>query len=405
MLCVVEMEMVKDRLIGKEFLFLCSITFLSLCNTAVFFNLFSHLNTLGFSTQEAGLLIGLYPLTSMVLYGSASRYISTQNAYSCMIAGILITIFCGISYQFVSTLLSFVLVRCASGVGIFLIMSSCMTLLISVIPPQRSGVAFSLFSVSMLLPYSIMPGITEYTELWFSTPTTMYMLAAFVLMPMLFFAGYRHFQTRKNGAEISPERISPPSPEALRRNLLRGPIFFILFLNGIYFFLFSSLFYFLKSYGSQLGITNPGYFFSIQMGIMVLLRLCCSRVVDIYVKEYLILFAFIVTGVGFGFLAAGPSGLSFFLISGFFGVGMGLCIPPLNSLLYLHAPHQYRGYNANMMLLTMHFGSFCGPFVGSWFIESGGYPLYCYGAISFTILASLVILYLKINHQPAILRI
>jgi MFS family permease len=78
-----------------------------------------------------------------------------------------------------------------------------------------------------------------------------------------------------------------------------------------------------------------------------------------------------------GFLAAGGSGPLFFATAVLFGMGMGLCIPPLNALIYLHSEPHFREYNANMMILAMHSGSFVGPFGGSWLIASGGYPAYC----------------------------
>jgi len=56
-----------------------------------------------------------------------------------------------------------------------------------------------------------------------------------------------------------------------------------------------------------------------------------------------------------------------------FGLGMGLCVPPLNSLMYLNTSPQFRGYNANMMMLVLHVGSFMGSFFGAWIIDFGGY--------------------------------
>jgi len=389
--------MINRKLITSDFLALCLITFLSLCNTAVFFNFFPYLQTLGFSSQEAGLLIGIYALTSMVLYGGFSRFITTQNGYRIMVMGLLITTCCGVGYTVATTMVQLVIIRIISGIGLFLTMSSCMTLFVTVIPPGRSGVAFSLYSVAMLLPYSIMPAITELTSGWFSSPVTMYMLTALFLLPTATFAFRR--SRRQNQESVVQKAGGHPamavSGVAYRRNLLRKPVLFILFINATYFFLFSSLFYFLKGYAMLLEVSNPGYFFTIQMAVMVLLRMFGSRMFDACSKEYLILFALAVTAIGYVLLAIGVGGLLFFCLAILFGVGMGLCIPPLNALMYLHGESQFRGYNANMMLLAMHFGSFVGPYGGSMLIATGGYPIYCYATVALIGIAALVVVQLK----------
>lgn len=389
--------MTNRKLITSDFLALCLITFLSLCNTAVFFNFFPYLQTLGFSSQEAGLLIGVYALTSMVMYGGFSRFITTQNGYRIMVAGLLITTCCGVGYTVATTMALLITIRIISGIGLFLTMSSCMTLFVTVIPPGRSGVAFSLYSVAMLLPYSIMPAITELTSGWFSTPVTMYMLTALLLLPTAIFAlSKSQRQKQLNLAQQTAAHSAVAvSGKAYRRNLLQKPVLFILLINATYFFLFSSLFYFLKGYGALLEVSNPGYFFTIQMAVMVLLRMFGSRMFDAYPKEYLILFALAVTAIGYVFLAIGVGGALFFCLAILFGAGMGLCIPPLNALMYLHGESQFRGYNANMMLLAMHFGSFIGPYGGSMLIANGGYSTYCYATIALIGIAALVVVQLK----------
>ena len=392
--------MTSKPLFGREFLALCAITFLTLCNTAVFFNFFPYLLSLGFSTQETGMLIGLYPLTSMCMYGGVSRFITSKNACVIMVIGLLITACCGIAYQFSVSMLPLICIRIASGIGLFFTMASCMTLFVAVIPPLKTGLAFSLYSVAMLLPYSIMPAITEVTQSWFRSPATMYMLTALFLVPTAVFATVNKAKMCRHSSADKEPAAEPLVKSGYRHNLLRVQVAGILFINASYFFLFSSLFYFLKGYGLEQGIANPGYFFTIQMGIMVTMRLFGSRVFDLYSKEHLILSALLITGVGYGILAVGVSGPLFFAIAVLFGMGMGLCIPPLNALMYLNSEPQFRGYNANMMMLAMHFGSFAGPFGGSWLIATGGYPAYCLGTIGLILLAALVILSLMKWKQP-----
>jgi MFS family permease len=78
-----------------------------------------------------------------------------------------------------------------------------------------------------------------------------------------------------------------------------------------------------------------------------------------------------------------------------FGIGMGLCIPPLNSLMYLVTTAEFRGYNANMMMLVVHFGTFTGAFVGPLLIDVGGYSLFLMAATLLTLCGA--VFFLMVN--------
>jgi len=101
----------------------------------------------------------------------------------------------------------------------------------------------------------------------------------------------------------------------------------------------------------------------------------------------------LVTGAGFLMLYFLTAPEWIIPIAVVFGLGMGFCVPPLNSLMYLVSKPEYRGYNANMMMLAIHFGSFAGPVAGTWLIDSGGYPALlmggglttCFGALLFLV--------------------
>ena len=166
--------MPKNDLLNFEFLLLCIITFLVLCNIAVFYNFHLYLKHIGIMGKEAGFIIGLYSLTAMILYLSASRHIRLDNSFSWMLTGILMVAGCGVAYLFADRFWSLAVVRIANGAGMFLVMASTMVVLISVIPPKKTGLAFSLYSVALLSPYSIMPAVSEMVAPLIGSPTRLY---------------------------------------------------------------------------------------------------------------------------------------------------------------------------------------------------------------------------------------
>lgn len=365
--------MPKDNLLSFEFLSLCFITFAAVCNVSVFYNFHLYLQGIGLSGKEAGFIIGLYSLAAMVLYVTASQLIRLDKAINCMSAGILMVVGCGASYLFAEQFWALVIVRIINGIGMFLVMASCMVMLVAIIPQRKSGLAFSLYSVALLLPYSIMPAVSEVLLPLIHKPTILYMLTACLLVPAVFMAVNLRTRMRNRFLDQEKKREGVLCKHAERINLLSKPILAILLVNGVYFIIFSSLFYLFEGFAVEKGMKNPGFFFTTQMGVMIAIRLFVGRIFDTFSKVSLVAIALVITGAGFVLLRVMPNQTWLLPIAVLFGLGMGLCVPPLNSLMYLNTRPQFRGYNANMMMLVLHLGSFMGSFFGSWVIDFGGY--------------------------------
>jgi len=373
--------MPKKSLFNFEFVSLCIVTFLTLCNVAVFYNFHLYLQSLGIGGKRSGFLIGVYSLTAMCLYGVASKEITLNNAYKSMLIGIFIVVVCGMAYLFATDFWSLVLVRVANGIGIFMIMAGCMVLLVAIIPPDQTGMAFSLYSIAMLLPYSIIPSVSDIIMPFMHSPEHIYLVMAIFLIPAagVLFAIHRRIGSQQLAQSPSTAKGGRLGGEV--NNLFRRPVLAVLMVNGVYFVMFAALFFLFKGLAQQRGMNNPGLFFTMQMGVMILIRLFCGQIFDKYSKVALVTIAFLLTGLGFGLLWLVCDVNWILLIAVVFGLGMGLCVPPLNALMYLVTHPRYRGYNANMMMLMVHCGNFIGPFVGAWIIDVGGYDRFLVSAI------------------------
>ncbi len=394
--------MVKKTLFNFEFLSLCMITFLALCNVAAFYNFHLYLQHLGFLGKQSGFLIGIYSLTAMSLYLFASKHITINNAMFCVFSGILLVVCCGFAYLFVENFWLLALVRIANGAGVFLVMASTMVMLIAIIPSHKIGMAFSLYSVALLLPYSIMPAVSEMIHPYVEKPTFVYLGTALLLLPAIkIISNIRNrIRPQMSDPDTGVDKAGQQSSldnGARRRNLMRKPVISILIVNAIYFTIFTALFYLFEGFAVQRGIQNTGLFFSTQMGVMITIRLVGGRIFDTVSKLALVIIALLGTGAGFGLLLLVRDPAWILPIAVVFGMGMGLCVPPLNSLMYLVSQPQYRGYNSNMMMLSIHFGSFMGPFAGGWIIDAGGYDSFLTCAIFITVGAA--VLFFVVNPE------
>ncbi|MBU0946197.1 MAG: MFS transporter [Proteobacteria bacterium] len=373
--------MTKNRLLSFDFLFLCLITFLALCNVTVFYNFHLYLQDIGLSGKNAGFLVGLSSLTTMLLYVVASDRIQLRNSLSTMLIGIAMAAGCGMAYLFADNFWSLAIVRMINGTAVFLVMASCMVIFVKIIPPQKSGLAFSLYSVALLLPYTIIPILSETIRPYTDNPAKIYTLTACLLLPASLLALTMRARTTGDAQDANLTRTDKHHNSSKKRNILRKPVFSILFINGVYFTIFSALFYLFAGYALEKGVENSAIFFTVQMGVMIAIRLFGGKLFDKVSKVVLVTIALLLTGAGLTLLRTMPDTTWLLPTAAVFGLGMGLCVPPLNSLMYLVSDPQFRGYNANMMMLTVHLGTFIGPFTGAWLIETGGYDLFLKTAI------------------------
>lgn len=178
-------------------------------------------------------------------------------------------------------------------------------------------------------------------------------------------------------------------------NLRRTGIMSVLAANGVYFIIFSGLFFMFQDFANFRGIAKAGYFFSTQMGVMITIRLFGGSIFDRFSKQKLIFTAFTITAFGFLLLMNLHDESMLLPIAVVFGVGMGLSAPALNSLMFTVSEPEYRGFNANMMMLVVHLGSFLGPFMGGVMVDLLGYDGFLWIAFSGTLGAALFFVFIS----------
>ncbi|BCS88056.1 MFS transporter [Pseudodesulfovibrio sediminis] len=357
-----------------NFLLLCGTVFLIVCNVAVYFSLHVYLQRIGFSGSQSGLVISLYSLAGMILYGTMSSRITPSNAFLSMTIGLIAMFLGGCGYLFTTSLWGLLGLRIVQGIGGFCVFAPCTVLLVSIIPKGKEGSAFSLYSAALLLPYSILPIVSDGLSTLVSSPTWLYAGAASLMLPAaaftLWLKGNIHLSL---DGKSSKKRLGTRDSFA---NLKQPTILAVLVTNLFYFIIFTGIFFLFQGFALSRGIENAGIFFTIQTGVMIAIRLGANRIFDTLSPKLLITTAMVLTSASLGCLVLLNGSTLLILLAILFGLGMGLCTPPLNALLYQSGDPQFRGFNANMMILTIHAGSFLGPLLGSRMVEITGYTTF-----------------------------
>jgi MFS family permease len=377
----------QKKLLTFEFVGICLIAFLAVCNVTVFYNLFSYLQTLGIPAELRGLVIGVYSLTAMILYLVASPFLNVANSPRAMFLGIAILIICGLSYFFVHSFWGLLALRIFNGAGQFCLGAGAMALFVAVIPAEKSGQAFGIYSVAILTAYGGVPAIMDLLAPLIPTPPHGYAAATVSLLP----AAWIVWQIRRRHRKLldtSPSIDHLPPWADIRANVAQLPVALLLILNMSYFANWASLFYLFKGFAQQQGLANVGSFFSVQMGLMIVIRLLGGRLFDTINKVFLVGTSFIIIATGHLAMDHVQGTWAIPLLGILFGIGMGLGYPAINGLMFEVSNPRFRAFNANLMLFAVQAGFFIGPVVGGALVAHRGYHGYFMVSIALALVAA-----------------
>ncbi len=382
------------KLLTFEFVGLCLVTFLSCCNITVFYNLFNYLHSLGIPAELRGLVIGTYSLTAMVLYLVASPFVNAANAPRSMLLGIVVLTVSGFGYFFVHSFSGLLALRILNGAGQFCMGAGAMALFVAVIPPEKSGQAFGIYSVAILAAYGAVPAVMDTLASLIPTPPHGYAAATVSLLPAAWIVRQiRRRQKEKQGTTLPRGQL--PNRADIRANVTQLPVALLILLNMSYFANWSSLFFLFKGFAQLKGIANVGAFFTVQTGLMIVIRLLAGRLFDSVDKVLLVGGSFVTVAVSHLALDHLPGAWAAPLVGVLFGLGMGAGYPAINGLMFQVSPPRFRSLNANLMLFAVQAGFVLGPVIGGALVAHHGYHGYFNVSIGLSLAAAVLSRLLK----------
>eukprot|EP01022_Parablepharisma_sp_SALTPOND_P012700 TRINITY_DN16417_c0_g1_i1.p1 TRINITY_DN16417_c0_g1~~TRINITY_DN16417_c0_g1_i1.p1 ORF type:complete len:379 (+),score=148.56 TRINITY_DN16417_c0_g1_i1:1084-2220(+) len=344
-------------------------------NVAVFYDLYNHLAMLGIPGEVRGFLIGIFSLVTIPLFMFGGPFVNHRNAPGLMLLGMAVLTASGIAYLLVHSFWGLLVLRVINGMGMFCLSASSLALLVWVIPEDKSGQGFAIYSSAILIPYALMPAIMDALAPWLPSSAHGYAGMSILFLPAAAVV-LLIMRRRRRAAAGDPEESRLPSWPEIKRNLARLPIVVMLAANGIYFMNFSGLFFLFKGFAQQIHLGNVGKFFTVQMIIMLVIRTFGSGIFDRLSKVLLLNLAFGMAAAGHLALACWPGTGMSVAAAVVFGLGLALGYPALNALMYLHSDTRLRAMNANLMMMALQAGYFVGPLVGGAVVAQAGYEAF-----------------------------
>ncbi len=380
----------RESLITKEFLALNFIMFLTYCNIAVFFQLHEYLGTLPIPRQSFGVLIALFALTAMLIRPIISPFLNPWNAKRWIAISAFLVVISLALYDVADSFWSMAAVRLFHGAVHTVLATAVLSRMVGCIPKERSGQAFGLIFVIILLPYAVIPPVLEPLSRLlggFRHVLGASALAMFLVFPLLWLMD----KNPVDGPEAQGARIGL---RELFGNLKDYRILIMLFLAVVVWTCFTPVFYFLKGYGDKIGIQNPGWFFTLSTVTEIVVRLMAGPVFDKFNKPRLLTGSLLWLGVGYFVLSNVRDEGLFYAMGLLLGIGWGIVMPLLSSLTFDFSEPRFRAVNSNLTMQMFQVGFFVGPVLGDVILMHGGYSALYYGCGGFTLLGVIAGLFL-----------
>ncbi|MBU1172275.1 MAG: MFS transporter [Proteobacteria bacterium] len=352
------------KLFTFEFLALNGIIVVAFCNIAVFYSFFHYLGNIGITPAWRGILVGLEPMTAFVLRLFVIPLIGAKDTSRLILVSLVMVIAASWAYPFAVTIPSLLVLRIFHGAAFVLLTSAVIALIVTFIPKEKSGQGFGIISVATMIPYAVVPPITETLLPHVANEATIYAgFSIFAFLAICLLAIMRR-RIGKTLADMDADMMRRPALSEIRKNLGNRAVLMLLFLSLLTYLAHATVFYFMKDLSLQNHLGDVGLFFSISMVTMISVRALGGPAFDKIDKTSTLLAGFVFLTVCLILFSRVSGGLSFYCLAGLYGFSMGVILPQINALIFTFSAPGLRGLNTNLGLFAMDMGYFITPALG-----------------------------------------
>lgn len=359
-----------ERLFTYDFVVLTLAAAFGFCNIAVFYGLASHLERIGVDPAWRGAVIAAEPLAALMVRPFLSVRLTARHALSVArlsLAGMGLALPC---YMFAVDLPTLLAVRVFHGLSFVCLVSAVMVLFSKVVPSKLAGRAFGLFSLSALVPYAVMPPLTEWLLPLVGGEARAYAWTALLTLPSL--ALFIPLGARLGRNAFPEDEKKSPSGRDIRENLRQPPVLLLLCANLLLFAGSTQVFFFMKPFCLTLGLAEPGLFFTVSTAASIASRLVCGPFYDRLPRRGTAMGALAGLAACTALFALTRGAASLLALAAVYGFLQGVALPLLNASMFLESPPRFRGMNMNLMLFMMDAGYTFGPVAGGALVAGTG---------------------------------
>ena len=359
------------RLFSFEFLSLCLILVAAFCNVSVFYSFYHYLGLIGIPVVWRGFLVGLEPMAAFGLRLFVLPWLHGRNAYGLAMVSLVLLTVISWGYLPVTSIPGLIALRVAHGAVFVLLTSSVISLMVHFIPADRSGQGFSALSIAAMIPYALIPPLTEHLLPFVRNEASIYAgVSVFSVAGLFLMIALRSSILAAMG-RMDSVLMHRPTLREIRENFSRGAIVLLLVSMLFNYLAHATLFYFMKNLSLQMQVGNVGSFFTVSMITTISVRIFGAAILDRFNKTRLAAMVLCLLFICFMVLPHTTTPLMYYLLAALYGASIGMAIPVLNAMLFSVSTPALRGLNTNMTLFAMDAGYFLTPYLGGVLIAYG----------------------------------
>ena len=357
-----------QKLLSRDFVLLFLLATCSNCYIAVSYCFEQWLVKQDVPASTCGVLMAALPALVLLTRPLASVWLLGRDKMPAMIVSIAVSSLVMLAYPFVGTshVVGWVLLlRVVQGVALAVYSSCTVSVLVSCIPQGESARGFALFSLTLLLPFAVIPAIAE--ELLAIVPSEAHLFAWSTLLGVPAFCMLPPLARRlRAGGDGAPTHHSYAE---LWHSVCHSGLLYAYLACMLFGTMTSQAINFVKGLCTLTG-GNPGLFFTIYTATIMVLRVLCSRQLDRLPRHPAIwlscaVLAASMLGIGFGPLWA------FAPCSFTYGLALGLLYPLLAAVIYDRSQPEMRSLNSNVMMAAFDASGTLAPLLGGLVVQVG----------------------------------
>lgn len=342
------------------------------CNSfiAVFYCFEQWLGTMAISPNWRGVLLSSMFAMVLLFRPLASVFLLRRGKLLAMGLSIVVSSCVMLAYAYVGGPHAIGLIwvlRIVQGIALAVFSSCTVAVLVSCIPRGQSARGFAIFSLTMLLPYSIIPAAAEPILPLLGGEAGLFAISALLGLPSLLML--IPLAPRLRTPEMPPENDGGMSGRALWQAVSHSGLFFV-YMACLTFSIMTILaIFFIKGLCAVTG-AHPAWFFSIYTLTIILVRLAGSNRLDTLPRYRVTLICSLLLTCCMLGLAWGPL-WAFMPLTFLYGIGLGLLYPLLAAAIYDRSTPDTRSINSNVMMATFDASGMLAPLIGGMVVNAG----------------------------------
>ncbi len=325
---------------------------------------------LGGSDSWAGLVVGIFTISAVLMRPIAGRLLDKQGRRGVFILGLIVFLICVVAYNWTSTISVLLMLRFIHGFGWGASSTASSTIASDVVPKSRLGEGMGYFGLTSTLAMAIAPALGLEILGGYGFNAVFYISAGVVLISIFIALLIKYHKP-----DVVPKSDSDGFPKSGKAGIFERsailPAVVIFFITMTY----GAIVSFIALYAGQKQVENIGLFFTVYAAALLISRPYFGRLTDRKGTPFAVLPGILCVIVSMSLIYFANS-LMAFLIAGFiYGIGFGAVQPALQAMSVRKVDNTRRGAANATFFLGFDLGIGAGAILWGIIAEHLGYQL------------------------------